>query len=300
MTASDGRRVLVVGAVDASVELRSLGYDVCDVVTTAEAAIAAAARCEPDLVLMDVRLSDGGDGIELARRIGEHRDLPIVFLADRSDDATLRRALDVSTFGYLLRPFRAHDLRISLDVALAKRRRDASTLVSLTVQATTDPLTGLANRRRLDEVLEREWTRCRHEGLTLAVLALDIDRFKQLNDLHGHQAGDACLVTVAAAIRRGCTRAGSVACRWGGDEFLVILPATESAVAESMAHDLLEAVRTSNSAAPHDTPLTVSIGIAAATPTFTGSPDELISAADRALYEAKRRGPGQAMVAALR
>ena len=105
-------RVLIVEdeaitALDLATELRGLGYDVCGIVDTAEDAVTVAAQERPQVVLMDVRLADGGDGIEAAREVGLRQDAAIIFLTAHSDEATLARALVVSPAGYLIKPFRA-------------------------------------------------------------------------------------------------------------------------------------------------------------------------------------------------
>jgi diguanylate cyclase (GGDEF)-like protein len=169
----------------------------------------------------------------------------------------------------------------------------AATVKSLATQAATDPLTGLANRRTLDEVLHREWSRCGREGLPLAVVVMDIDHFKPLNDTAGHQAGDACLAAVAGAVRRVCGRFDAVACRWGGDEFLAILPGTDLPSAVIVADELLTAVRglrLGHPVAGIGGLVTVSIGVAATTPATAGTAAALVAAADRGLYAAKHSG----------
>lgn len=168
----------------------------------------------------------------------------------------------------------------------------ATTVRSLTAQAATDPLTGLANRRSLDDTLRREWSRCGREQLPLALLVVDVDRFKAFNDTVGHQAGDACLAAIAEAARLSCRRPGSVACRWGGDEFLIVLPATDLPTATSIADDILAAVRglPPHVAAADRGSVTVSIGVTAATPSPEREVEALVAAADRAMYAAKESG----------
>ena len=242
-----GPRVLIVEdeaitALDLSNELTGLGYEICGVVDTAEDAVAAAVQQRPALVLMDVRLANGGDGIETARAICSRHDTAIVFLTAHSDEATLSRALEVSPFGYLIKPFRARDLKVAIDLAVTKHARDAAAARNLHSLATTDPLTGLANRRELDATLESEWNRCRATGSSLAVVMADIDHFKALNDAAGHLAGDACLVEVAAAIRDACLDLGAVPGRWGGEEFLAILPDASLDEAVAAAERIVAAV----------------------------------------------------------
>jgi len=128
-------------ALDLATELAGMGYHVCGVVDTPEAAVGAAMRERPAVVLMDIRLANGGDGIETAQRICGHHDTAIVFLTAHSDEATLARALAVSPFGYLIKPFRARDLKVAIDLAVTKHSHDAAAVQSLRALAATDGLT---------------------------------------------------------------------------------------------------------------------------------------------------------------
>lgn len=167
-----------------------------------------------------------------------------------------------------------------------------ATVGALAAQAASDPLTGLANRRTLDDELRAAWNRCARNRQSLAVLVLDVDRFKAFNDAVGHQAGDACLVAIADVARRACTRPGSVACRWGGDEFLVVLPATDLPAAVAIADDVLAAVRSLSGDQVHvgGRAPTVSIGVSATLPEGDGDVGRLVAAADKAMYAAKESG----------
>jgi diguanylate cyclase len=108
--------------------------------------------------------------------------------------------------------------------ALHKNLREIDELQEqLREQANRDPLTGLYNRRYLDSTLERELARCKRDGNSLALILIDIDHFKQVNDTYGHQAGDEILLRLAALLA-GMARAGDVACRYGGEEFLLLMP----------------------------------------------------------------------------
>lgn len=297
------RRVLIVEdeaitALDLSTELTGLGYEVCGVVDTADAAVDAAARQMPTIVLLDVRLAEGEDGIEAARRIRAQQDVAIVFLTAQSDEATLSRVLEVSPFGYLIKPFRARELKVALDLAITKHARDAAASRELQAMAVTDALTGLCNRRQLDTVLDVEWARSLRSGNPLAVLMIDIDHFKTFNDAHGHIEGDGCLAAVAAGVRDSLQRPGDVVGRWGGEEFLAILPGTALAGAEAVARDVAAAVcglAIPRGGTAADGVVTVSIGVAAATPTSEHGGKALVGRADRALYAAKASGRNRVM-----
>jgi diguanylate cyclase (GGDEF)-like protein len=156
-----------------------------------------------------------------------------------------------------------------------------------------DPLTGLWNRRRLDEALEEEWRRAVRQGTSLGFLLVDVDFFKEYNDRLGHPAGDACLKAVATAIAEGHRRAGELVARYGGEEFAVVLPLfTErdtTGAAEGIRRrvEVLALPHPGSTAAPG---VTVSVGVAWCMARASDSPADLVAAADRALYRAKEAG----------
>ena len=152
-----------------------------------------------------------------------------------------------------------------------------------------DPLTGLYNRRYLDDALERELQRARRQGYPVSVLVIDIDHFKQLNDVHGHQAGDEVLKAIAEELHRS-VRADDLACRWGGEEFVLVLP-TMSIEAAAERADVLRLALAAQVVRYRGTNLngTVSVGVAAF-PAHGLQARELLGAADDALYRAKSAG----------
>jgi two-component system chemotaxis family response regulator WspR len=157
----------------------------------------------------------------------------------------------------------------------------------------TDPLTGLANRRHFDQTLASEWDRAARGKHPLAVIMIDIDHFKAFNDSRGHAAGDECLKAVAKALRGHCARPGDLVCRWGGEEFAVILPGTDLAGAEHVAGELADVVRgltISGKISGEGARVTVSIGVASIIPGSNDSAHALMERADGALYSAKRAG----------
>ncbi|MBE7418963.1 MAG: GGDEF domain-containing protein [Ideonella sp.] len=162
----------------------------------------------------------------------------------------------------------------------------------LSALASTDALTGLANRRMFDATLRKEWFRALRDGAPLALLMIDIDHFKPLNDRYDHQTGDSYLIAVAQLIAHNVRRAGDMAARYGGEEFAVVLPGT----AANGALDTAEVIRRAVQAARFDAivkdgaPLTVSIGVAATVPIAGAGAATLVHSADAALYQAKRNG----------
>ncbi|MFQ6574628.1 GGDEF domain-containing protein [Pseudomonas sp. UM16] len=163
--------------------------------------------------------------------------------------------------------------------------------------AATDSLTGLANRRQLDQVLRREWSRAQRNHRALAVLMVDVDHFKAFNERHGHQGGDQALRAVAAAIAHSIRRPADLAARYGGEEFLVVLPETERHGAQVLAERIRRSVEALPAFADDTTPVTVSIGIGCYTPGTQQDLATLLGSADDALYCAKRNGRNQVVSA---
>lgn len=164
--------------------------------------------------------------------------------------------------------------------------------------ATRDGLTGVANRRSFDDTLQAEWLRGTRDVKPLSLVLVDVDHFKRYNDAFGHQGGDACLKSVAAAMVKSCLRSADLIARYGGEEFAAILPSTTISgaltVAERIRCDITEL------ALPHPGndnvgTVSVSLGVATVVPDRTIEMKELVEAADRALYAAKRAGRNRAL-----
>jgi diguanylate cyclase (GGDEF)-like protein len=164
--------------------------------------------------------------------------------------------------------------------------------------ACTDTLTGLSNRRQLENVKEAEYHRARRSGQPLSLLVCDIDHFKKFNDTYGHAAGDQCLQAVARCLQSVCNRASDLVARIGGEEFALLLPGTSATQAARIAERILQAVaemaieHKASETAPY---VTISVGIAelgVSTPSF----DTLFDMADKALYQAKAAGRNQAII----
>ncbi len=166
-------------------------------------------------------------------------------------------------------------------------------------QSVRDPLTGLFNRRYLEETMDREFSRARRNKQSCSILILDIDHFKKYNDTRGHDAGDALLVKFAHLVRE-TTRKEDIACRYGGEEFVVVLPNTPLDMAEKVGQKICDATRKMKVTSGKESfgSVTVSIGVAAF-PSHADTPEDLISAADAALYAAKEGGRDQVRIAEL-
>ncbi|VVN43230.1 hypothetical protein PS662_05617 [Pseudomonas fluorescens] len=163
--------------------------------------------------------------------------------------------------------------------------------------AATDALTGVANRRMLDQTLRHEWFRAQRSGKPLSVLMIDADHFKAFNDQHGHQAGDDALRALARVIAENVRRPADLVARYGGEEFSVILGETDSAGAQQIAEHIRVAVEQLPFVAGVESPITVSIGISTWTTSTETSLEQLLFAADKALYQAKESGRNRVVAA---
>lgn len=171
--------------------------------------------------------------------------------------------------------------------------RLAAAMAELRRVATTDPLTGVANRRSFETGLNQEWRRSARAGTPLALLMIDVDCFKAYNDCYGHPQGDRCLAQVAACLAANLTRSGDLVTRYGGEEFAVLLPGTDAAGAAQIAQHLCEAVaalalaHAASAVVPY---VTISVGVASMQAERGAGPQSLTDAADSALYAAKLAG----------
>ena len=254
-------------------------------------ALERAARHQPDLILLDVLMPDM-DGYEVLRRLRadpqlEH--IAVIFISglDRPEDEAT--GLKMGAADYITKPFNQTVVmaRVALHLQVVRQRRMLERL------ANVDGLTELANRRRFDELYELEWQRARRSGRPLSLALLDIDSFKQFNDLYGHPAGDRALRAVARAAGAQMRRPADMAARYGGEELVLLMPDTDARQAEYVANAIREAVALSAIAHAGSTAadwLTVSIGGATFLPDSNEPAAALFEAADAHLYKAKQAG----------
>ena len=281
--------------------LRTFGYEV-DLVSSGPEGLKQARLSPPDLVLLDVVMSDM-DGFAVCRWLKLHeetRDIPVIMLTVRGEVSDRVEGLHIGADDYLPKPFDDSELDARIFAALrAKTKREElvrrnseleSMLRSVEVLAVTDALTGLNNRRRFDDALSHEFKLSRRYGTQLSCLMIDVDGFKQINDTHGHDAGDKVLRALSKLLSDTLREVDHLA-RFGGDEFAILMPQTGKSSAKIAADRICSQVRAHRfDGVPNGQAVTVSLGIAD-TGDVTGSdPEVLVRAADEALIAAKRYG----------
>ena len=261
---------------------------------------------ENNYVLLIVSLNlENYDGLRLCsqvRSLERTRSVPLLALSEADNNTQLLRGLEIGVNDYLLRPVDKNELLARARTQIRRRRythylRDS--VQNSLEMAITDPLTGLHNRRYLDNHLKTIFNRSMIRGRPLSVLMTDIDRFKKVNDTYGHDAGDEVLKEFASRVR-STVRGADLACRYGGEEFVVIMPDTSTEVAAVVAERLRAAVESSPfalKAAGLALNVTASFGISSRVEGIE-TPDQLIKQADRALYEAKSAGRNRVVAAA--
>jgi diguanylate cyclase (GGDEF)-like protein len=286
--------------------LESAGY--ADVVTfsSAERAFEYLGKdAAVDLILMDVNMPCV-DGITACRRIKADpalEDVPVIMVTAQTEREVIDLAFAAGAADFVRQPFdriellarvrSALALKAQIDCRKARERELANANLQLERLARVDALTGIANRRALDEALGAEWRRAARASNCLTLVLVDIDFFKAYNDTYGHPAGDACLARVARLLESVLRRPADLAGRFGGEEFVILLPDTSLEGAFAVAERVragVEAFGIVHTASSVASVVTISAGVASATPAAGILPPSLVEAADTALYEAKAAG----------
>jgi diguanylate cyclase (GGDEF)-like protein len=246
----------------------------------------------PDLVLVNTTLVEDSDNTDWWQNSGDAMldgSVPVIFLSDDKSTEAEIAAFEAGAADFIAKPFHPRVLRARLNMHLQARESQRQ----LNNIARVDALTSICNRREFDLRLMSEWSRGARTGQPLALLMIDVDKFKQYNDHYGHLRGDECLIKVARILSVCTQRTSDLIARYGGEEFVALLPDSDLEGALTVAEDCLEALadaeiaHANSDVAPY---VTVSIGVAAMLPIHEKSSTMLIEQADVALYQAKQGG----------
>lgn len=327
-------KILVVDDQPANLEimacfLQALGVQTLTLSSGEEVSDCAAAE-QPDLILLDVMMP-GKDGYSTCRELKSNpltAEIPVIFASALKHADEKVKGFEVGGVDYITKPLELAEVKARLETHLHLRQRqsqlqdlnqkltqevrqrqhEAEILRQVQTQlqvrnqklqelATVDALTRIGNRRRFDQALLVEWRRAQREQTPLSLILCDVDFFKLYNDHFGHQQGDLCLQEIAAALLSCLKRPSDLLCRYGGEEFAVILPNTHAQGALYLAENLRQAVAAKQLQCPvlpsaSSDCVSLSLGVATHSPTrpFKGGAVALLSGADRALYRAKAQG----------
>lgn len=282
--------------------LNELFREDCDVfmATSGEQALQVCRAQLPDLVLLDVQM-DGIDGYEVCRRLkadAETRDIPVIFITAQGGEADEVRGLQLGAVDFIAKPINPIIVRARVQTHLTLKLQSDI----LRSMALLDGLTGVANRRKFDEQLLRDWRQSQREQTSLSLILVDVDHFKRYNDHYGHQAGDAALQAVARVLTSTLRRPHDLLARYGGEEFVGVLPNTGLSEAVELAERMQAGVRALNLehlGSPEAQVVTISLGVATVVARSDLAPQALVEAADQQLYAAKQAGRARVCAAAL-
>ncbi len=280
--------------------LEPMGY-IVQIAPNGEAALKIISDSSlPDLILLDVMMP-GIDGFETCKRLKANertRDIPVIFLTAKSETEYVVRGFEVGGVDYITKPFNQEEVcvRVRTHVLLKKTLLEKEELIEqLKVSSKTDSLTELLNRRGVMERMEIETHRFERNKKFFSIVLCDIDFFKKVNDTYGHEAGDLVLVEVGKIIKDNC-RKQDVASRWGGEEFLVLLPETDLEGAKLVAEKIRNEIESHEFVyQERKIPVTMSFGLSLFTEKYENI-DDCIRLADDCLYQAKKTGRNKIVV----
>ncbi|WP_416773521.1 diguanylate cyclase domain-containing protein [Pseudomonas sp. RHF3.3-3] len=269
--------------------------------TGGEQALKIVQEMRPDLILLDAEMP-GMSGFQVCEKLQSDpllQGVPIIFITSHTETQVEEAGLALGAVDFIGKP-----VKPAIVTARVKTHLNLKMAMDqLSLLAQTDGLTGLANRRLLDQRIEYEWLRSLRNQSAFSVLLLDIDFFKRYNDRYGHLQGDECLIAVAQTLKRCVQRSTDLVARYGGEEFAVLLPETGEEGARQLADEIVQSVHSLGEV--HETSdfgrVTISVGVASLEagsllPPSTHTSDvpsiaaALLAEADRALYQAKHDG----------
>jgi len=258
--------------------------------TNGASAIEKAKEFKPDLILLDILMPEmnGYETLSIIKKCEEIQKIPVIFITGLDSEADEEKGLSLEAADYITKPFNGNivKLRVRNQIQIINQLHTIERLSMI------DQLTDMPNRRSFDDRLQIEWKQAIREQMPISMLMIDLDKFKVLNDTYGHQQGDIVLQTVAGIIMRSFRRPGDFAARWGGEEFIVLLPNTPLEGALELAENIRASIENTVVICAAGLPLkiTLSIGVNSLVPEHGSPADVFISGADKALYAAKENG----------
>jgi len=257
-----------------------------------------------DMIIMDVEMP-GLNGFETTRLIREWLGghwIPIIFVTGRNEDESYREGIEAGGDDYLIKPVSAMIIKAKIRaMERITEMRDQLNQLNAELEALSqlDSLTQIYNRRTFNEMAQQQWLLAARQQSPISLLMIDVDHFKLFNDHYGHPAGDVCLKKITQAIRNCLHRPYDLLGRYGGEEFIVLLPETDSQGALKVAQqiiDEMEKLELRHDVSPTHPYVSLSIGGASCSHISSYSLEELIKRADRTLYKAKHSGRNRALV----
>ena len=266
-------------------------YDVIDT-TNGEDALEVVKNEKVDLILLDIMMPnmDGYEVCNILKANPQTKDIPIIFITAKSDEESIEKAYDFGGSDYVTKPFQSKEL-----LSRVKKELKIQTMMEeLKVLASTDSMTKLYNRRYFTKVSQDIVNLAKRENQDLSLIMLDIDRFKNINDSYGHKIGDDVIISLGEILKT-YQRKSDIICRYGGEEFVLLLPNTSLEGAIVVAENIRKEVQNHKVKLLENQEIsfTVSLGVAAISFIKEDSIEFALKEADDALYKAKENGRNQ-------
>ncbi len=260
-------------------------------VSTGREAMQMVRRFRPHLILLDIILPDV-NGFDILKELKDNlstQNIPIIVITGLDTDADEEKALRLGAVDYVRKPFN----KVLVSARVNTHIRIVKQLLTIEKLSFYDALTSLANRRKFDYHMEYEWQRALRKKTIIGLLLLDLDNFKSYNDTYGHRQGDTMLKAVAEVLKRTLNRATDIPCRWGGEEFAVLIPETSQKEVLLIAEKIrsrIENLEVIRSGSGEITRITSSISAVCAVPYEFEQLEPFLENADCLLYQAKKEG----------
>ncbi|MEI6065749.1 MAG: diguanylate cyclase [Methylococcaceae bacterium] len=254
-------------------------------------ALSIANQEQPDLILLDIGLPDM-TGYEICQQLKQQpntKNIPVIFVSGLTEEGDEAQGFEAGAVDYITKPIRPSIVRARVAIQLMIKKQHEQLLLT----ANTDMLTGIANRRHFETVVQNEWNRALRYQKPLCLIMIDVDYFGHYNDLYGHAAGDDCLKAIANSLDMTLRRGGDMVARWGGEEFVCLLPEMPLEQAIKLAEKILHRIhglRITHAGSTVNDYVTASLGLAALDISHHTAWQTLLKQADQALYRAKNQG----------